>query len=76
MKKEEKIKLLEKAVTQIKNPMKSWWSGDERVEEFMHPVREAIDRNIPGGNTDIYNRAYEAVYAAIMKYAGPSEASD
>lgn len=71
---EEKKKLLEKAVTQIKHPMKSWWSGDDRVEEFMHPVREAIERNIPGGNTDIYNRSYEAVYAAIIKYAGKEKA--
>jgi hypothetical protein len=37
-------------------------------EGVMPKIREAIERNIPGGCTDIYNRAYEAVYAAIIKY--------
>lgn len=51
--------------------MKSWWSGDSRVEKFMGPVSDAIDRHVPKGDarTDIYNRAYEAVYAAIYDYA-------
>lgn len=43
-----------------------WWPGDQRVEKYMPKVREAIERNIPGGCTDIYNRAYEAVYQAII----------
>lgn len=48
--------------------VKPWWPGDERVEEFMGPVDAAIRRHIPEGCTDIYNRAYEAVYYAIKKY--------
>lgn len=49
-----------------------WWSGDSRVEPFMKSVNEALERS--GKNlekqerTDIYNRAYEAVYEAIKKY--------
>ena len=48
----------------------TWWSGDPRVEPFMSKVREAIDRNNiqQPARTDIYNRAYEAVYDAIKKY--------
>ena len=51
----------------IENPIKSWWAGDNRVEKYMPPVREAISRHIPKGDAfiDIYNRAYEAVYKAI-----------
>ena len=49
--------------------IKSWWSGDPRVEPYMQDVRKAIERNIPGGCTDIYNRSYEAVYKAITDYA-------
>lgn len=50
--------------------MKSWWPGDARVEPFMNRVREALDRqNLTGdARTDIYNRAYEAVYYAIRQY--------
>lgn len=49
--------------------LKSWWAGDNRVEKYMPPVKEAILRHIPRGPqfTDIYNRAYEAVYAAIIE---------
>lgn len=51
----------------IKTPIKPWWSGDKRVEKYMKPVTDALNRrNITGdANTDIYNRAYEAVYKAI-----------
>ena len=53
--------------TYITNPAKPWWPGDVRVEKFMEPVSAAISRHLPRGRewTDIYNRAYEAVYAAI-----------
>jgi hypothetical protein len=40
------------------------------VDEFMHPVREAIKRHIEWPSdayTDIYNRAWEAVYNAIKQ---------
>ena len=49
------------------SPCKLWWQGDKRVEPFMGPVAEAIDRHLESGRarTDIYNRAYEAVYKAI-----------
>lgn len=60
----------------IKDPPKSWWSGDPRVEPFMPPIMEAIQRHLPWPSrefTDIYNRAYEAVYAAIRRY-GDNEA--
>lgn len=50
--------------------LKTWWEGDKRVEPFMKPVREALDRQGLTGpsRTDIYNRAYEAVYNAIVIY--------
>lgn len=49
---------------------KSWWAGDPRVSEFMPKVSAAIERAglVGDAKTDIYNRAYEAVYAAILKY--------
>lgn len=68
MTEDEKKNALYRAALEIKMPIKPWWAGDPRVEEFMQPVREAIDRNMPNGCTDIYNRAYEAVYNAIKKY--------
>ncbi len=63
------FKVSSKDIEDFKSTHKSWWSGDPRVEEFMPAVSEAIERNLSGGNTDIYNRCYEAVYAAIKKYA-------
>ena len=54
--------------TIIKNPPKSWWAGDERVDKYMLPVADAIIKyhKWPSPEfTDIYNRAYEAVYLAI-----------
>lgn len=57
-----------KKPTIIKNPPKSWWAGDERVEKHMSPVIETIKKyhKWPSKEfTDIYNRAYEAVYNAI-----------
>lgn len=59
--------------TKINNPPKSWWAGDPRVEKFMPPVAMAIKRHIkwPSAEfTDIYNRAYEAVYSAIQEHVG------
>lgn len=56
---------------------KSWWSGDERVEKFMPPIAAAIKRHIEWPSdayTDIYNRAYEAVYAALQSQLTPSAA--
>lgn len=55
---------------EIKNPSKSWWSGDERVEPFMGNITKALDRSGLKGQkrTDVYNRAYEAVYNAIKFY--------
>lgn len=49
-----------------------WWAGDRRVEPYMARVREALDRHAENlsqqASTDIYNRAYEAVYSAIKDY--------
>ena len=55
---------------EIKNPTKMWWGGDKRVEPFMGRVSQALDRSGLEGEkrTDVYNRAYEAVYEAIKKY--------
>ena len=56
-------------VTIIENPPKSWWAGDSRVEKYMGPVTDAIKRHLKWPSdeyTDIYNRAYEAVYNAII----------
>lgn len=61
---------------EITNPPKSWWSGDKRVEEFMKPVDDVIKKyhDWPSREfTDIYNRTYEAVYNAIIKYGGNNE---
>jgi hypothetical protein len=62
---------IKKKVIEIKNPARPWWSGDPRVEKYMIEVRAAIHRHVndPAAHTDIYNRAYEAVYAAIKDYA-------
>lgn len=63
----------------ITNPPKSWWAGDPRVEPYMGPVREAIMRHIKWPSdeyTDIYNRAYEAVYKAIVEYANEPAKTD
>jgi len=52
-------------------PPKSWWPGDERVSRFMPPVSEAIKRHLDWpsqGYSDIYNRAYEAVFLAIKEH--------
>ena len=52
----------------INTPLKSWWAGDAMVEPFMHEVKKAINRHglSKKAETDIYNRAYEAVYAALQ----------
>jgi len=53
--------------------IKMWWSGDSRVSEFMQPVYDALDRSGLEGQAkiDVSNRAYEAVYNAIIKYNNP-----
>jgi|GEM_PF-5697585 len=58
---------------EIKNPIKSWWSGDQRVEPYMYEVSKTINKYIgkeltKEGRVDIYNRAYEAVYHAIKDF--------
>ena len=52
---------------EIKDPPKSWWPGDPRVDKYMTEVSKAISRHLPKGAawTDIYNRSYETVYKAI-----------
>lgn len=57
-------------IIQIKNPCKLLWAGDKRVEPFMHKIKQALDRSGLKGQkrTDVYNRAYMAVYEAIKKY--------
>ena len=55
----------------IKNPARSWWSGDSRVEPYMKNVNESLNRSglVGSERTDVYNRAYEAVYNAIKDYS-------
>lgn len=50
---------------------KSWWPGDERVEPYMLNLYNTLNKyNLDTSTkTDIYNKAYEAVYAAIKDYA-------
>lgn len=62
-------------LVEIKNPPKMWWAGDYRVEPFMKPVTDALDRSGLQGQarTDIYNRAYEAVYNAINQYGNETQ---
>lgn len=61
---------LEESAAKRINPIKSWWPGDSRVEPFMKPVSDALERQGLTGDarTDVYNRAYEAVYNAIKEY--------
>lgn len=61
--------------TKIENPPQMWWAGDNRVAKYMPPVDKAISRHVPRGDawTDIYNRAYEAVYQAICDYSGEDD---
>lgn len=61
---------MKKPHIEITEPAKSWWSGDRRVEPFMPPVNAALDRSGLKGKarTDVYNRAYEAVYNAIKEH--------
>lgn len=51
--------------------IKPWWSGDSRVEPFMHKVSDELRKyELPESVlTSIYNRCYESVYEAIRKYA-------
>lgn len=62
---------MSREVIEVK-PTKSWWAGDNRVEKFMPKVSAAIERSgaslTQDQKTDIYNRAYEAVYAAILEF--------
>ena len=59
-----------KQMTQNIKGFKSWWSGDPRVGKYMTSVYAAIHRQdhvlTPEAMTDIYNRAYEAVYACLV----------
>ena len=50
--------------------MKMWWNGDSRVEPYMIEIKKELDKQgIKGqANTQIYNRAYEAVYKAITDF--------
>ena len=52
----------------MQEPPKSWWPGSPEVEPYMAKVSKTMDKyfsyNEPG-RIDIYNRCYEAVYAAI-----------
>ena len=52
------------------NGLKSWWCGDIRVEKYMPEIDRALDRSGLKGQqrTDVYNRAYEAIYKAICDY--------
>lgn len=62
---------MKKKKTIISDPPKPWWPGDSRVEPYMVPIAEALKRNgLESGSkqfVDIYNRAYEAVYKAIIE---------
>jgi len=49
-------------------PPRPWWPGDKRVEPYMGPVAETIKKHLPWPSpafTEIYNRAYDAVFQAI-----------
>ena len=65
--------------TIIRNPPKFHFPGDVRVEKFMPPVVDAIKKHIEWPSkefTDIYNKAYEAVYNAIKEYDQMRERDD
>ena len=67
-------------MVEIVNPFKPWWPGDSRVEPFMLTLSDELHKTKHGlsqeSRTTIYNRAYEAVYAAICKYDNKREAQD
>ena len=63
----------------IINPSKIWWEGDVRVEPFMRNFSKTLDKYYPSPckeRTDIYNRAYEAVYSAIRIHDNEKIVSD
>ena len=67
---------MERNPTIITNPPKGHWAGDPRVEKYMPRVVEAIKKHVPWPSkefTEIYNRAYVAVYQAIVDYSKESE---
>lgn len=43
------------------------WNGNQNIEKYMQPISDALSRHLEDGNayTDIYNRAYEAIFKAI-----------
>lgn len=52
----------------IKNPPKPHWTGNPKVEPFMAPVAEVLDKyfdETSGAWTDIYNRVYEVIHTVI-----------
>lgn len=51
----------------ITNPCKAWWPGDKRVERYIIGVIDVLKKHNVSqpARTEIYNRAYEAVYSAI-----------
>jgi hypothetical protein len=58
--------------------IKSWWSGDKRVEPFMGPISDAINAAGLDGKSEgiaIYNRAYEQIHKAIELYRGTKESN-
>lgn len=66
---EEKKEALKRMAMEIKNPPKSWWEGDKRVEPYMEKVGATIGKYLKWPSpeyTDVYNRCYEAVYQAIV----------
>ena len=55
----------------VVKPFKMWNPGDSRVEPYMGDVAHTISKYFKGGTnewTDIYNRAYEAVWNVIRDY--------
>lgn len=59
---------MKKVINIPETGLKTWWEGDTRVEPYMHKIREALERRsiVGEARTDIYNRAYEAIYQAIV----------
>lgn len=62
--------MTDKKPVEVSSDYKTWWSGDPRVEPYMVRIAGALDRRGINGEarTDVYNRCYEAVYEAILKY--------
>lgn len=57
--------------TEIKNPIKSWWTEAKKVEKFIQPIREILMKyhKWPSDEfTIIYNVVYKVIHKMIIDF--------